>query len=49
MKQLRMQLLTWYQKHQTFLAVPVFQDIQQVLYSQCYVYNIDDGGFVERL
>ena len=34
---------------QTFLAIPIFKDIQQVLYSQCYVYNIDDGGYVEEL
>lgn len=34
---------------ETFLAVPVFKDIQQVLYSQCFVYNIDDGGYVEEM
>ena len=34
---------------QTFLAMPVFRDIQQVLYSQCYVYNLDDGGYVEEM
>ena len=34
---------------ETFLALPVAKDIQQVLYSQCFVYNIDDGGFVEKL
>ena len=34
---------------ETFLAVPVFKDIQQVMYSQCFVYNIDDGGYVEEI
>ena len=34
---------------ETFLAIPVVKSIQQVLYSQCYQYNIDDGGYVERI
>ena len=34
---------------ETLLAVPVHRDIQQVLYSQCFVYNIDDGGYVEEI
>ena len=34
---------------ETFLAIPVFRDIQQVLYSGCFSYNIDDGGYVERM
>ena len=34
---------------ETFLALPVAKDIQQVLYSQCFVYNIDDGGYVEEM
>ena len=34
---------------ETFLAVPIFKDIQQVLYSQCFVYNLDDGGYVEAI
>ena len=34
---------------QTFLAVPILKDIQQVLYSQCYMYNIDDGGYEEEI
>ena len=34
---------------ETFLAIPVFKDIQQVMYSQCFVYNIDDGGYVEEI
>ena len=34
---------------ETFLAIPVFKDIQQVLYSRCFTYNIDDGGYVERM
>ena len=32
---------------ETFLAVPVFRDIQRVLYTNCSVYNIDDGGYIE--
>lgn len=49
-------LASWTARHikeaslvQTFLAVPILRDIQQVLYSQCYSYNIDDGGHVEEL
>ena len=34
---------------ETFLAIPVFKDIQQVMYSRCSVYNIDDGGYVEDM
>ena len=34
---------------ETFLAVPVFKDIQQILYSQCFVYNLDDDGYVEEM
>ena len=34
---------------ETFLAIPVSKDIQQVLYSGCFTYNIDDGGYVERM
>ena len=34
---------------ETFLAMPVYRDIQQILYSQCYVYNLDDGGYVEEI
>ena len=34
---------------ETFLAMPVFRDIQHILYSQCFVYNIDDGGYVEEI
>ena len=34
---------------ETFLAMPVAKEIQQVLYSQCYSYNIDDGGYVEAI
>ena len=32
---------------QTFLAMPIYREVQQVLYSRCYSYNIDDGGHVE--
>ena len=34
---------------ETFLAVPVFRDIQRVLYTNCSVYNIDDGGYIESV
>ena len=34
---------------ETFLAMPVYKDIQQVMCSNCFVYNIDDGGYVERI
>ena len=34
---------------ETFLAVLVFKDIQQILYSQCFVYNLDDDGYVEEM
>jgi len=34
---------------QTFLAVPVSREVQQVMFSQCFVYNIDDGGHVEEM
>ena len=49
-------LASWLARHvkeasfvETFLAVPVFKEIQQVMYSQCFVYNIDDGGYVEEM
>ena len=49
-------LASWIVRHvkdsslvETFLAVPVFREVQQVLYSQCYAYNIDDGGYVEEI